>query len=426
MTMTRPLADMLSIPALRATMGDWMYYIGVLKLRDVARRISIAEEIHVSETLQGLLQRQLSNRSGEIEQYLLTHPQRFFNALVVGTYGGNPNWYELDVQTDGSALAPLPRAVQGILGVLTLEGSEKLWAIDGQHRVAGIRRAVAANEQLGDEEICVIFVRGVASGNRHEDPEGFERTRRLFSTLNQNAKAVSKKDIIALDEDDVVAIVTRLLVEEHRLVHNKVSIGLARQIAVSDRQSLTSIEVLYDVLNRFLRDRSPQRWNESRTNRPDDEVIERYYRRSVEFFEILAQHFKPLRELAESEPGDKVAGKYRHSEGGHLLFRPIGLLMVVRVLRRLMDTGTSLGEAMSLISRVPMELTSPPWVGLLWNRVSHRMITSGENIRVAERLLFYGVGGNLNQYRTDIDALRREYAGMLGDEPDSVQIDTYI
>lgn len=38
----------LSIPSLRARMGDWIYYIGLLRMEEVAERISIAEEIHSS------------------------------------------------------------------------------------------------------------------------------------------------------------------------------------------------------------------------------------------------------------------------------------------------------------------------------------------------------------------------------------------
>lgn len=34
-----------------------------------------------------------------------------------------------------------------------------------------------------------------------------ERTHRLFTTLNKSAKPVAKADIIALDEDDTMAII---------------------------------------------------------------------------------------------------------------------------------------------------------------------------------------------------------------------------
>lgn len=51
--------------------------------------------------------------------------------------------------------------------------------------------------------------------------EGKTRTRRIFSTLNRYAKPVGKGDIIALDEDDIVAIITRDLLEEYPLFQNK-------------------------------------------------------------------------------------------------------------------------------------------------------------------------------------------------------------
>src|SRR5688500_11450244 len=87
----------LHLPALRAHMGDWIYYITFMPMREIAARISVAEDIHTAETLKELLQRQLTNRSGEIESYLRTQPQRFFNALVVGTYGGKPQWHEVSI-----------------------------------------------------------------------------------------------------------------------------------------------------------------------------------------------------------------------------------------------------------------------------------------------------------------------------------------
>ena len=82
---------------------------------------------------------------------------------------------------------------------------------------------------------------GVSKEHREDDSEGYERTRRLFSTLNRYAKPVGKKDIIALDEDDSVAIVTRLLVEDHPLFVGKISLGQSKNIAKSDQESLTSI-----------------------------------------------------------------------------------------------------------------------------------------------------------------------------------------
>lgn len=416
----------LKLPALRARMGDWVYYVCLLKMQDIASRVSIAKEIHVSKSLRDLLQRQLTNRSTDITAYLLSQSQRFFNALVVGIYGGSPDWYEITVRTEGSDLDPLPEHLEGILGILRLDGSERIWAIDGQHRVAGIRQAVEEDPKIGDEEVCVIFVAGVTSQHREDDPDGYERTRRLFTTLNRYAKPVNKSDIIALDEDDVVAIVTRQLVEEYDLFQGKISIGQARSIPVTDKQNLTTIRVLYDAMDVHLRDRGAKSWRRFQTIRPPDDVIDSFYNKSTEFWQLLTEYFPSLQDIGNNKSSEEVAGRYRHDQGGHLLFRPVGLLMVVRVLRRLVDSGTRLNEAVRLISQVPMEISAPPWAELLWDTTNSRMITSPENQKVAKRLLFYSVGGDLQILRTDPEKLKQEYAGILNRDPDEVEIPHYV
>ena len=193
-------AGQLILPALRARMGQSWYYISAMRMSDIAERISVAEEIHTSQSLRDLLQRTLSgDRTKKITDYLVEQDQRFFNSLVVGTYGGDPKWHEVSIRGTPSTIeTELPGHLEGVLGILVLDGNEKLFAIDGQHRVAGIREALKRNEDLEKEEVSVILVAGVTQEHRQDDPEGFERTRRLFTTLNRYAKPVSKRDNIAV------------------------------------------------------------------------------------------------------------------------------------------------------------------------------------------------------------------------------------
>lgn len=64
--------DKIALPALRLRMGDWMYYVTFMSMRDIAERISVAEEIHASKSLNELIQRQLTDRSKQIKDYLLS------------------------------------------------------------------------------------------------------------------------------------------------------------------------------------------------------------------------------------------------------------------------------------------------------------------------------------------------------------------
>ena len=78
-------------------MGDWIYYVTFLRMDQIADQIQIAQEIHSSKVLKDMSQLQITNRAGQISDYLLKQPQRFFNSLIVGVYGGSPDWYELKV-----------------------------------------------------------------------------------------------------------------------------------------------------------------------------------------------------------------------------------------------------------------------------------------------------------------------------------------
>jgi DNA sulfur modification protein DndB len=409
----------LKVPGLRAHMGDWIYYITFLRLKDIAQRVSLAQDLHTSRALKDLIQREVdeSVHSEAIKRYLLNQDQRLFNALVIAIYGGAPTWAELKIDdTARSGLGALPDYMKGALGVLAFDGSEKLFAVDGQHRVVGIQRAVAAKDAIADEEVCVIFV------GHSNDRAGLQRTRRLFTTLNRYAKPVNKTEIIALDEDDAVAIVTRRLLEGYKLLSDFTSIKRGKSIPASDRRSFTTIATVYDVLDRYL----SWQWKDRRDfkkQRPADRQLNALYRQSTELFDGLQDSFPPLAELANSSPDEEVSFRYRNRNvGGHLLFRPVGLFMVISVIRYLLDEGKTLPQALRLMTAAPMELSMPPWAGLLWDTANHRMTVSSENQRVAARILLHGVGGRLTAVKSTPEALRAEWAGIVDRPEEAVEL----
>lgn len=416
----------LRVPALRARMGDWVYYTCTLKMGDIAKRIKYASELFTSKVLEETVQRKLTNRAGDISRYLTSQPQRFFNAIVVGTYGGDPKWYEIDIREFEASEDVLPDYVEGVFGILQLEHDAEIWAIDGQHRVAGIRQAVLDAPTLADEEVSVIFVAGVTSKHRMEDPVGFERTRRLFTTLNRHARPVSKSDIVILDENDTIAIITRRLVEEHPLFQEKVAIGQTKSIPTSDQQNFTTIEMLYDVMDVYLKDKKTSDWKFFKEmNRPEDDILATYHQRGVELWNTLIDQNPLIQDFSREEAQQGIAHQYRHGAGGNLLFRPIGLLVFIRALRMLLDSDQSLQVAMQHLHQVPQEISQPPWDNLLWDTTNARMLTAQENQRVAQRLLFYAVGGDLEQINTNIEKLQNEYAGILNKPVDEVTIRRY-
>jgi len=187
----RPKLPKLRLPAMNCKMGDRGYLVTAMRFSEIAERVvGDVRLIHKSVKLAEWIQRQLiTAHANRIANYLKTEPSRFFNALVIGVYGGDPQWSELSVTDPADELTDdEQQRVNATIGVLILTGKETLFPIDGQHRVVGIKKAVLDEPELGDEEVTVIFV-----GHAKSDT-GTQRTRRLFVTLNQRAKKVSNPD----------------------------------------------------------------------------------------------------------------------------------------------------------------------------------------------------------------------------------------
>lgn len=406
--------DPIVLPALRGIMGDWIYYTCLMDIGELSKRVRYAEEVHSNKLLSDMIQRRLrSGRAAQIAQYLENQPERFFNALVVATYGGQPNWHSLnDVKsrTKNGELKSLDDDTVASVGFLTLQGDEELFALDGQHRLAGIKKAIRDGiDQDPYDEVSVIFV-----GHR-DSKKGLERTRRLFTTLNKTARPVTKGEIIALDEDDVMAICVRRLIEQTDLfAGNRIAFVASNNMPTANTTSLTTIANLYDVLTILFTnaqfDLKKQKADLQRV-RPDDETLNKYFKFAEGYFLQLRKNFKALDEFFSAKNTETVVKKYRGSHGGHALFRPIGLEIMTRVVARF-TKDMSMVQAAKLAAKLPTDLNEEPYEWLMWDP-NKKIMLNGHKVTIRE-ILLYMVGKNAKNY-SEATLLER-YQRETGDE----------
>jgi len=361
-----------------------------------------------------LIQREVTDRSEEIKNYLLKQKQRFFNSIIVGVYGGAPRWAEMSFGK--SRKIEIPSGLKGSIGFLTLQGDEDLFAVDGQHRVAAIKEAVKQNKKIRNDEVSVIFI------SHKRDYAGMQRTRRLFATLNRYAKPVNPMEIIALDEDDAIAITTRGLLDRYPFFSGKtILIKKGKSIPVSDIRSFTNIIVLYEVLDLILLDLRRKKKKEFKRFRPDDSKLKRMYSEAENFWELMTKYFGPLREMKGRLRSFSVE-KYRNRNGGNLLFRPVGLLSVARAIAASTRVGYPIEKTIERISVLDLDLTKEPWVGLLWESIGKKMITRKENQKVASSLILYMIGYDMAKWGIKVDKLKKDYASKLNRPEEEVQL----
>jgi DNA sulfur modification protein DndB len=379
-------------------MGRWVYYSCLMSLDEIANRISYADDIHKNKKLSDMIQRRLQAvRSTQIADYIENQDERFFNSLVVATYGGQPNWSSIDsLSSKGSKdfVGKLSHETVSSVGFLSLNGEEKLFALDGQHRLSGIKKAVKDGLQQDPvDEVSILFV-----GHRASE-KGLERTRRLFTTLNKTAKPVQKGDIIALDEDDVMAISVRWLIEETTLFSGeRVAFVANNNMPATNTRSLTTIGNLYDVLTiLFSKVNSDLKKPKSELlrTRPNDKELQKYFSLAKGYFEQLTSQVVPLDEFFTATNTEAVVKKHRGSHGGDALYRPIGLKIITEVVAKL-SQDKSLADAIKICGKLPTDLDEIPFDGLMWSPASNR-ITNSNQVTLRETLLHMLGGSKLSE-----------------------------
>lgn len=387
--MTSASEAALVLPALRGVMGDWVYYSCLMDLGNLAKRVRYAEEVHKNESLSKMIQRRLnSGRSTQIAEYLRSQPERFFNSLVVATYKGEPNWFALSnirSHANNKELQDLDEVTLGSVGFLTLSGDEELFALDGQHRLAGIKKVIKDGiDQEVSDEVSVILV-------AHKDTQrGLERTRRLFTTLNKTARPVSKGDIIALDEDDVMALSVRRLIEDTDLFSGKrVAFVASNNMPSANTTSLTTIGNLYDILM-ILFSSAKTDLKKSRTDlqrvRPKDEELKQYFELAETFFVAMRDNFPELKAFFSAKDTTAPVKKFRGSHGGSALYRPIGLEVFARIIASL-TTELSVKDAVARAAKLPTKLSEAPYLGLMWD-ARNKTISNSHKVTLRETLLY--------------------------------------
>lgn len=379
----------IALPALRGLMGNWVYYSCLMNMDEIAQRVQYVDEIHQNENLSDMIQRQLTGkRSEEIAEYLKTQNERFFNSLVVATYGGQPNWHALSDVRNKSGIAELENLDEDTvasIGFLTFSGDEKLFALDGQHRLAGIKRAMKNGlNQDPYDELPIIFVA------HRKSQVGLKRTRRLFTTLNKTARPVSKGDIIALDEDDVMAICVRRLIEETEMFSgDRIAFVASNNMPVSNASSLTTIGNLYDILTILFVDvQSDMRKRKSDLQRvrPGDEELDAYFKYAERLFSLFRKNFSELDKFFGAKNTNSVVKKYRGGHGGNALFRPIGLEILMKIIAKL-SKNMSLGQAVKLTAKLPRKLNEQPYEWLMWDP-QKKTISNSHKVTLREALLY--------------------------------------
>jgi DNA sulfur modification protein DndB len=218
-----------------------------------------------------------------------------------------------------------------------------------------------------------------------------QKTRRLFATLNRYAKPVSLTEIIALDEDDIVALTCRDLLENHPLFkRGRISLSKGRALAPNDSKNFTSLTALYQAMDLYLMQGKKTAWQSFKTVRPNNEsLVKQFITKGHDFWNFLINSIPELKRVQDLDAVEPLPKSYRSAEGGDFLFRAIAPPMVVRCLKSALSLGMEESLFFERFSKIPRSLSKAPWFGVLWD--GSNMVIGEKNQKAADNLILWMV-----------------------------------
>lgn len=422
-------------PALSAHMGNWEYYIVKMTMSDIVKEVGFASDIYNNKTLDDAIQRALNEGrvKREIVRYLGLREDRFFSSIVVAALGGNPTFTPVEITTDPKFALFKAGRLDRAFGILTFDGGQRYFALDGQHRLKSIKTLIEQKEDdlpavpsnFLEEEISVIML----VRQEEDDNEFLRRYRRVFSSLNRYAKPTDRDTNIIMDEDDVVAILTRRLLTEHRFFRwsggpdTTPKLKTKHKNIRADEPFFTSLQTLYDMNETLL----------STSTREQEQVFSaasKQFRIPEEdldvMFDELAEYWNALLEMVEVLNSNPVKMRVHDADPdnedglvSHLLFIPIGQEMAMKLFRALLNQQLSdsdspdpheIRECASILAKVDWNLRNPPWSGLL---LIQNPVNDNWVIRNEDRKAAIEVGSQILRWQTGLDSLDENQVNML-------------
>jgi DNA sulfur modification protein DndB len=378
-------------------MGRWTYYVVQMAMQDL-NRIQFAH--HMKEfggALSEAIQREVnvSRVKSEIVQYLLHQQDRFFNSIVIAGFGGEPQWYPVELVDDPRFEMIADEAMVRTFGILKMTDETRYYALDGQHRLLAIKTIMDPADHFfakrpngfEDEKLSVVLV----VPNEADDVREFRKHfRRLFGHLNRYAKPMDQATSIIMDEDDAFAISLRRLFAEHEFFQvvgkdrdsSRILTRKGRNIPPGSTH-LTTIEVLYEMCEEMLS--SALRLNEwtkegldadlFKRFRPSDETLDAMYSELSNIWTVLIELIPDLRVDGTKMRNNDVTDVEGVVEKNCLLFRPVGQVPLAKIVRYLLDRDpveakTSdpevIRRALSPLTAIHWDLAAAPWRNLVW------------------------------------------------------------
>ncbi|WP_013325278.1 DGQHR domain-containing protein [Gloeothece verrucosa] len=444
----------------KTQMGMTPAFIGSVSLEWLAARVDFAAQLPLfkhkidattnniirdDQTIEEIQQRPLDwSRQSILTQYLIEQNHHKFPPVLVVV---SPAWVDdfnaPEWDEEGKAMATAMNFLslddQESFGRLDIPESVPIFALDGQHRLMGIKglmelittgqliqynknkqptgsvmtvKNLGKNHQLkredlirlSQEKIGIEFIPAVVAGETRETAK--RRVRSIFVHVNLMATPLSKGQLVLLNEDNGFSLAARKVAVTHPLLKEQAErpprVDWDKANITAKSTVLTTLQALQDMAEGYLK--YYLNWQPSRAGliplRPSEEELEKGISQLSELFNYLAT----LPSYQKLEQGintiqmrhfshEKFAGE------GNLLFRPVGQIALAQALGvlqfkkkfSLLEIFKKLGKFDLAGGFSRIEFPQSLWYGIIYDPRKQRILVSGRDLSV--KLMIYLLGG---------------------------------
>lgn len=403
---------MMALGCIKARMGDLEYYVVTMRAGQLIDSVGFASEMPEWEdmTADEKMQREpdINRVVNEIVPYIVEDKDRFFGSFIVDIYSGYDDLVYEPISDIVKNLQATLRFPMKDMGVLTFPGKERLIALDGQHRLLGLRIAIRGaagllagtkispswkldpHPELSQEEVCVIFV-------KHENTK---KIRKIFNKVNKYARQTSRGDNIITSDDDIFAVISRRLFDENEPLASINGIDLVnwKSNTLSQRsKQLTTVSALYTMSETILKDEKF-----STMLIPDEDAVESAYVEVKSFWQESLEGIDTFKRYMELTNLDSPVSVLRETS---LLMKPVTQMALAHVAYMAKTKGIAWKDVIVNLNKVDWSFENKLWFNILViGSANKKMITGKEAIRQAGMVISYLVMGRYMS-RDEVEAV---------------------
>lgn len=412
---------------MKAKFGNTDYYIVSMKAKELVERTIFPDQVPGwrNMILEEIEQRDInySRVKSQIAPYLAKNEDRFFGAIILTATGLDKKSFESLEKVVKDDLLNVYKTQAEMMGFLTFKGGETLIPLDGQHRIKAIKFAIEGkdgekkikgfqpNLDLANEDVTVIIV-----------PYERKRARNIFTKVNRYAKPTTTGQNLVTDDDDIIAILSRLVTNEiigARLVNYKSNTLIPKP--KDDDRFFTTLSTLANCNVAILNANFGPVTKTERDSLVAPDKGKMYENKVMETWKFLMKNIALFDGMLKNdETGDEKRREFRED---YLISRPIAQLCLVSAYAKLTNLSSTSEnpkkrkltekEAVEKLNKINWAIDAPIWDRLLVAGKKN-VITKAKNKRVATDIICYMAGEHLTEKEKGV--LLQEYRDLLSDD----------